>query len=109
MAELFPALSLQAAYSDGKADEIIRAFPSVTGDPYEAQLVQDSVGRWFLRVFTKDVEAAKLKLCLEIEPESPEMKFIAVEPAMFFAEVRLSESMAELLKAGHRPVFRTKE
>jgi len=72
-------------------------------------LVQDSVGRWFLRVFTKDVEAAKLKLHLEIEPESPEMQFIAVDPAMFFAEVRLSENMANALKSGHRPVFRAEE
>jgi hypothetical protein len=45
MAELFPALSFQAAYSDSKAYDVIKTFPSVMGDPYEAQLVQDSVGR----------------------------------------------------------------
>ena len=109
MAESFTALSRQAAYSDAPAKGVIKVFPPSTGDPYEAQLVKDSVGRWFLRVFTKDVAAAKLRLLLEIEPESPEMKFIAVGPAMFFAEVRLSQSMAEALKSGYRPVFRAKE
>lgn len=109
IAACFPALALQATYSDSKTDEVVKEFPSSTGDPYEARLVQDSLGRWFLRVFTKDVEAAKLKLRLEIEPEAPEMQFIAVAPAMFFAEVRLSESMATALKAGHRPVFRASE
>jgi hypothetical protein len=109
MAASFRALCLQATCSDGKVDEVVNTFPSGSGDPYEAQLVRDAVGRWFLRVFTTDVEAARLTLRLEIEPESPEMKFTAVEPTMFFAEVRLSENMAAALKSGHRPVFRAKK
>ena len=109
MTELFSSLVRQAAYSDDKADEVIKTFPSATTDAYSAQLIQDSLGRWFLRVFTKDEEAAKLKLRLDIEPEAPEMQFIPVAPAMFFAEVRLSESMAQALRSGHRPVFRATE
>jgi hypothetical protein len=107
MAELFPSISLQASYSDGKADEVVKAFPSAPNDPYKVQLVRDSVGRWFLRVFTKEVEAARLKLRLELEPEASEMQFIAVEPALFFAELRLSEGMAAALKSGQRPELRT--
>lgn len=109
MAELFPALSLQASYVDRKTSEVVKTFPRATTDAYEAQLVQDALGRWFLRVFTKDIEAAKLKLRLEVEPEAPEMQFTAVAPAMFFAEVRLSENMANALRSGHRPVFRPTE
>ena len=109
MAEMFPSLSLQAAYSDEGTGEVVRAFPCAAGDPYEAELVRDNAGRWFLRVFTKDVGAARLKLRLEIEPEAPEMRFTAVDETMFFAEVRLSEGMAKALKSGHRPVFRATE
>lgn len=98
-----------AAYSDAKTDKVVKAFPSATGDPYEARLVQDSLGRWFLRVYTKDAEAAKFKLRLEIKPEAPEMQFTAVAPAMFFAEVPLSESMATALKSGNLPVFSATE
>lgn len=106
MAGLFPSLALQASYSDGKTDEVVKTFPSTTADPYKAQLVQDSLGRWFLRVFTEDVDAAKLKVRLEIEPEGQAMQFIQLERAMFFAEVRLSERMAAALKSGRRILFR---
>jgi hypothetical protein len=102
-------LSFQGRYSGSEAEDYIKDFPSKKGDPYEAQLVRDTVGRWFLRVFTTDAEAAKLKVCVKIEKEVPEMNFVAAGPAMFFAEMRLSESMATALNSGHRPIFLTKE
>ena len=106
MVELFPSLTLQAAHADGKGDDVVKSFQSAADDPYKAQLVHDRVGRWFLRVSTADAVAARVKLRVELEQEAPVLEFLPEDAESFFAQVRLSESMAEALKAGHRPVFR---
>lgn len=108
-AELFPALSLQAAYADSTSNEIVRHFQSTVDDPYKAQLVRDRVGRWFLRVSTADVNAAGVKLRVELEREAPILEFLPEDADSFFAQVRLTETMVEALKSGHRPVFRRVE
>lgn len=104
IADTFSSLRLQGAYSDTTAGQR-KIFPPSPGDPYEARLVQDRMGRWFLRVVTRDSEAAKMRLRLELEREMPVLEFQPKSDGGFFAEVRLSEAMAEALKSGNRPVF----
>lgn len=100
----FSGLRLQGAYSDTSAGQR-KVFPAAADDPYKPWLVQDRMGRWYLRVVTEDAEAAKVRLRLELEREMPVLEFQPKGDGEFFAEVRLTEAMAEALKSGHRPVF----
>ena len=102
--ETFSSLRLQGAYADTAAGRR-KVFPAAADDPYKPWLVQDQMGRWYLRVVTEDAEAAKVRLRLELEREMPVLEFQPTGDGEFFAEVRLTEAMAEALKSGHRPVF----
>ena len=104
IAETFSGLRLQGAYADTAAGQR-KVFPAAVDDPYKPWLVQDRMGRWYLRVVTEDAEAAKVRLRLELEREMPVLEFQPKGDGEFFAEVRLTEAMAEALKSGHRPVF----
>lgn len=104
IAETFSGLRLQGAYSDTAAGQH-KVFPAKSDDPYKPWLVQDRMGRWYLRVVTLDADAAKVRLRLELEREMPVLEFQPKGDGEFFAQVRLTEAMAEALKSGHRPVF----
>ena len=105
MMDLFPSLTLQAAYSDTTEGGVVHKF---TSGPYRAHLGRDAAGQWRLLVSTSDADAAKLKVRVEIEPEAPVVSFVAGEPGHFLAEILVSEEMARALQSG-RPVFRPVE
>lgn len=110
LTDLFGAGLLAESYAaDASDDQIVKSFPAASGEPFEAELVKDGVGRWFLRVFTKDASAAAHVLAVDMEREAPVLRFAPVSETLFEAEVRISETMAQALSAGHRPVFRSAE
>lgn len=110
LTDLFGTGLLNESYAaDATDDQIVKSFPAASGEPFEAELVKDGVGRWFLRVFTKDASAAANVLAVDMEREAPVLRFAPVSETLFEAEVRISETMAQALSAGHRPVFRPAE